>query len=98
MPNRNWVCGAPNAADAFWHLYRAKVEAARHSWPPISAISWAPQARRYLLIDLNLQFGEAVLTVHDRKATSDIAEVARNLSRLDASFLSASTVQVTSEL
>ena len=47
------------------------------------------------MIDLNLQFGEAVLTVHDRKATSDIAEVARNLSRLDASFLSASVVQVT---
>jgi pilus assembly protein CpaE len=52
--------------------------------------------KKVLLIDLNLQFGEAVLTVHDRTATSDIAEVARNLSRLDASFLSASTVQVTS--
>jgi pilus assembly protein CpaE len=36
------------------------------------------------------------LTVHDRKATSDIAEVARNVSRLDASLLSASVVQVTS--
>ncbi len=54
------------------------------------------EGRKVLLIDLNLQFGEAVLTVHDRKATSDIAEVARNLSRLDASFLSASVVQVTS--
>jgi pilus assembly protein CpaE len=51
--------------------------------------------KNVLLIDLNLQFGEAVLTVHDRKATSDIAEVARNLSRLDASFLTASTVAVT---
>ena len=51
--------------------------------------------KKVLLIDLNLQYGEAVLTVHDRKATSDIADVARNLSRLDASFLSASTVQVT---
>ena len=54
------------------------------------------EGKKVLLIDLNLQLGEAVLTVHDRKATSDIAEVARNLSRLDASFLSASTVQVTS--
>lgn len=54
----------------------------------------AADDRKVLLIDLNLQFGEAVLTVHDRKATSDIAEVARNLARLDASFLSASTVQV----
>lgn len=53
------------------------------------------EGKKVLLIDLNLQFGEAVLTVHDRKATSDIAEVARNLSRLDASFLSASTVHVT---
>lgn len=54
----------------------------------------AAQDKKVLLMDLNLQYGEAVLTVHDRKATSDIAEVARNLSRLDASFLTASTVQV----
>ena len=54
------------------------------------------EGRKVLMIDLNLQFGEAVLTVHDRKATSDIAEVARNLSRLDASFLKASVVHVTS--
>ena len=53
------------------------------------------EGKKVLLVDLNLQFGEAVLTVHDRKATSDIAEVARNLARLDASFLSASTVQIT---
>jgi pilus assembly protein CpaE len=53
------------------------------------------EGKKVLLIDLNLQFGEAVLTVHDRKATSDIAEVARNLPRLDALFLSASVVQVT---
>jgi pilus assembly protein CpaE len=51
--------------------------------------------KKVLLLDLNLQFGEAVLTVHDRKPTSDIAEVARNLSRLDATFLKASTVPVT---
>lgn len=53
------------------------------------------EGKKVLLIDLNLQLGEAVLTVHDRKAMSDIAEVARNLPRLDASFLSASVVQVT---
>jgi pilus assembly protein CpaE len=56
----------------------------------------AAQDKKVLLIDLNLQLGEAVLTVHDRKATTDIAEVARNLPRLDASFLSASVVQITS--
>ncbi len=54
----------------------------------------AQEGKKVLLIDLNLQFGEALLTVHDRKATSDIVEVARNISRLDASFLSSSTVQV----
>jgi pilus assembly protein CpaE len=54
----------------------------------------AAQAKKVLLMDLNLQYGEALLTVHDSKATSDIAEVARNLSRLDASFLSASSVTV----
>ncbi len=54
------------------------------------------EGKKVLLLDLNLQFGEAVMTVHDRKATSDIAEIARNLSRLDASFLASSTVQVSS--
>jgi len=33
----------------------------------------ASQDKKVLLIDLNLQLGEAVLTVHDRKATTDIA-------------------------
>jgi pilus assembly protein CpaE len=56
----------------------------------------AEEGKKVLLIDLNLQFGEALLTVHDRKATSDIVEVSRNISRLDASFLSSSTVQVSS--
>lgn len=54
----------------------------------------AADAKKVLLIDLKLQFGEALLTVHDRKATSDIGEVARNLARLDATFLKASTVQI----
>lgn len=52
------------------------------------------EGKKVLLIDLNLQFGEALLTVHNRKATSDIAEVARNIDRLDASFLKASTIAV----
>jgi pilus assembly protein CpaE len=52
------------------------------------------EGKKVLLIDLNLQFGDALLTVHDRRATTDIVEVARNIARLDASFLSASSVQV----
>ncbi len=55
----------------------------------------AGEGRKVLLIDLNLQYGDAVLTVHDRKPVSDIAEVARNLARLDASFFGASVVPVT---
>jgi pilus assembly protein CpaE len=54
----------------------------------------AAENRKVLLMDLNLQCGEALLTVHDRKATSNIADVAHNLSRLDASFLSSSTAQI----
>lgn len=52
------------------------------------------EGKKVLLIDLNLQFGEAVLSLHDCKASSDIAQLARNLERLDASLLSASVVQV----
>lgn len=53
--------------------------------------------KKALLIDLNLQFGEALMTVHDRKSARNIAEVACNLDRLDASFLNASTVPVSPE-
>ena len=55
----------------------------------------ASENRRVLLIDLNLQFGDAVLFVHDRNPSHNLAEVARNIQRLDASFLAASVVQVT---
>jgi pilus assembly protein CpaE len=54
----------------------------------------ASENRRVLLIDLNLQFGDAVLFVHDRNPAHNLAEVARNIQRLDASFLAASVVQV----
>ena len=48
-----------------------------------------------LLVDLNLQFGDALGFVHDGSAPSTIANVARDISRLDASLLAASTVKVT---
>lgn len=47
-----------------------------------------------LLIDLNLQFGDALSFVHDGKPLSTLADVARDISRLDASFLAASTVKI----
>jgi pilus assembly protein CpaE len=55
----------------------------------------ASAGQRVLLIDLNLQFGEAVLTLHDGSARSDIAQLAGNLARLDASLLNASVLQIT---
>jgi pilus assembly protein CpaE len=48
-----------------------------------------------LLVDLNLQFGDALAFVHDGKAPSTIADVAKDIGRLDASLLAASTVKVT---
>jgi pilus assembly protein CpaE len=47
-----------------------------------------------LVIDLNLQFGDALAFVHDGKPASTLADVARDIGRLDASFLAASTVKV----
>jgi pilus assembly protein CpaE len=52
------------------------------------------QSKSVLLIDLNLQFGDALAFVHDGKAPSTLADVARNIARLDASLLAASTVKV----
>ena len=47
-----------------------------------------------LLIDLNLQFGDALSFVHDARPASTIANVARDIARLDASLLQACTVKV----
>ena len=51
-----------------------------------------------LLIDLNLQFGDALSFVSDETPPSTIADVARDIHRLDASFLAASAVAVTPNL
>ena len=52
------------------------------------------ETKSVLLIDLNLQFGDALSFVHDAKPASNLAEVARAIGRLDASFLAASAVKV----
>jgi pilus assembly protein CpaE len=52
------------------------------------------ETRSVLLIDLNLQFGDALSFVHDTRPPSTLADVARSIGRLDASFLAASTVKV----
>jgi len=50
--------------------------------------------KKVLLVDLNLQFGDAVLFVHDTKPPHSLADVAHNITRLDASFLSGTLVNV----
>lgn len=54
----------------------------------------AEGARKVLLIDFNLHFGEALLYISDATPTSTIADVARHIQRLDGDFLATSTVQV----
>ena len=49
-----------------------------------------------LLIDLNLQFGDALACIHDGKAPSTLSDVAKDINRLDASFLASSSVKITS--
>lgn len=50
--------------------------------------------KRVLLIDLNLQFGDAALFVTDRQPRVTIADVAREIARVDAAYLESSVVEV----
>lgn len=54
----------------------------------------ATENKKVILIDLNLQFGDAVLFVHDHKPSHNLAHVVHNIQRLDASFLAGSLVNV----
>ena len=54
--------------------------------------------RTVALIDLDLQFGNALLMLSDQRAASDVAEVARNIARLDADLLRSAMVQVSDTL
>lgn len=55
------------------------------------------RGRRVALIDLNPQFGDAVMFVSDQQAPSNLAEVAREIHRLDASMLTAAMLEVAPE-
>jgi pilus assembly protein CpaE len=46
--------------------------------------------RRVALVDMNLQFGDAALFVSSQAPQSNVADVARNIARLDADLLRAS--------
>lgn len=56
------------------------------------------ESKTVLLVDLNLQFGDALSFVHDRAPAVTIADVAHDISRLDASFLTASAVKAAPNL
>jgi pilus assembly protein CpaE len=53
------------------------------------------QAHKVLLVDLNLQFGDALSFVQEGKASKNISDLARDIKRLDAQLLSASAIHVT---
>jgi pilus assembly protein CpaE len=48
-----------------------------------------------LLIDLNLQFGDALTFFQDDKPASTLADVAHDISRLDATLLATSAIRIT---
>jgi pilus assembly protein CpaE len=52
------------------------------------------ETRSVLLVDLNLQFGDALSFMHDARPASTLADVVRDIGRLDAALLAASTVKV----
>ena len=54
----------------------------------------AAENKKVLLIDLNLQCGDAVLFVHDHKPPHSLADIVHNIARLDGSFLSGTLVNV----
>lgn len=50
--------------------------------------------RRVALIDMNLQFGDALLFLNSEQPGSNVADVARNIQRLDRDLLQAAMVTV----
>ncbi|HVK57030.1 MAG TPA: AAA family ATPase [Burkholderiales bacterium] len=50
--------------------------------------------KKVAVIDLNLQFGDAALFVSENKPASNVADVAQQIHRLDASLLSAAMLQI----
>jgi pilus assembly protein CpaE len=52
------------------------------------------QQHQVLLIDLNLQFGDALSFVSDAKAGTTLADLATSIERMDSALLAASTIKV----
>jgi len=49
---------------------------------------------KVLLLDLNLQFGDAAMCLTEQQPSTNLAELAREIHRIDASFLAASLLNV----
>ena len=58
----------------------------------------AENRNKVLLLDLNLQFGDAALFITDHKGGGTIADLAEEIERVDAAFVAASALDVTPEL
>ncbi|TXI41428.1 MAG: response regulator receiver protein [Nitrosomonas sp.] len=58
----------------------------------------AQNNQRVALIDFNLQLGDASLFLGDSKSPASIADVARQIHRLDGAFLASSMIQITPNL
>jgi pilus assembly protein CpaE len=58
------------------------------------AYALAAEGRRTALLDFNLQFGDALLFLSDRRPVRTLADLARAGSRLDATYLAASMTEV----
>lgn len=50
--------------------------------------------KRVMLIDLNLQFGDAILYLSDRRPVSSVVDIVRDVHRVDAALLESAVVQV----
>ncbi len=53
------------------------------------------EGKKVVLFDLNLQFGDATLFVSEHKPAATLADIAKQIHRLDPSLLAASMVEVT---
>lgn len=58
----------------------------------------AAEGKRVCLIDLNLHFGEAALYLSETPAASSVADVVRDIQRLDSALLESSLLRITPNL
>jgi pilus assembly protein CpaE len=59
------------------------------------AFALAAQEKKVALIDMNLQFGDALMFLSDQDPLATLSDIARGINRLDPAFLASSMVNVT---